>query len=60
MAISGLPSLDYNLSPIDQFPEKWYPILDPNSLIYIPFTMAHTCIAHIWPDMHQAFEVLEG
>ena len=47
-----------NLQPTDQFPEKWYPILDPNALIYIPyprvnclktlpFTAAHTYIAHI-------------
>ena len=59
MAIPGFPSLNENLQPIDQFPEKWYPILDPNSLIYIPyprinslktilFTAAHTHIAHIW------------
>ena len=44
---------------IEQFPGKWYPILDLNSLIYIsyarvnclktiPFTAAHTYIAHIW------------
>ena len=41
------------------FSEKWYPILDPNALIYIPyprvnclktipFTAAHTYIAHMW------------
>ena len=57
--IPGFRSLDYNLQPIDQFPGKWYPILDINSLIYIPyprvnclktipFTAAHTYIAHIW------------
>ena len=45
--------------PTDQFPEKWYPILDPNALIYIhyprvnclktiPFAAAYTYIAHIW------------
>ena len=48
-----------NLQPTNQFPEKWYPILDPNALIYIPyprvnclktipFTAAHTYIAQIW------------
>ena len=42
-----------------KFREKWQPILDPNALIYIPyarvnclktipFTAAHTYIAHIW------------
>ena len=52
-------SLGQNLQPNDQFPEKRYPILDPNSLIFIPyprvncletipFTAAHTYIAHIW------------
>ena len=57
--IPGFRSLDYNLQPIDQFPGKWYPILDINSLIYIPyprvnclktipFTAAHTYIAHTW------------
>ena len=52
--------LDWNLQPINQFRAKWYTILDPNSLIYIPysrenclknipFTAADSCIAHIWP-----------
>ena len=52
------PQSRENLQPTDQFPEKWYPILDPNALIYIPyprvnclktipFTAAHTHIAHI-------------
>ena len=55
----GFPSLDKNLQPIDQFGWKWYPILDLNSLIYIPysrlnclksipFAAAHTNISHIW------------
>ena len=59
VSIPGFPSLDQNLQPIDQFPGKWYPILDLNSLIYIPcprinclksipFTAAHTYVAHIW------------
>ena len=59
MAIPGFPSLDSNIQLIDQFPRKWYPILDPNSLIYIlyprvnclktiPFAAAHTYIVHIW------------
>ena len=59
MAIPGFPNLDSNLQPIDQFPRKWYPILDRNSLIYIlyprvnclktiPFAAAHTYIVHIW------------
>ena len=57
VAIPSFPSLDSNFqsNPIDQFPGKWYPILDLNSLIHIPhtrifglktipFTAAHTCI----------------
>ena len=45
--------------PTDQIPEKWYPVLDPNALIYIPyprvnglktmpFTVTQIYIAHIW------------
>ena len=56
VATPSFPSLDSNLQPIDQFPGKWYPILDLNSLYYIPYTRvnclktipctaAHTCIA---------------
>ena len=59
MAIPGFPSLDSNLQLIDQFPRKWYPILEPNSLIYIlyprvnclktiPIEAAHTYIVLIW------------
>ena len=58
VSIFGFPSLDWNLQPINQFPGKWYPILDTNSLIYIPylrlnclkttaFTAAHTYIPYI-------------
>ena len=49
----SLPGLDRKFQPIDQFPGKWYPILDSNCLIFIPyprlnylktipFTVAHT------------------
>ena len=61
VANPSFPSLDWNLQPIDQFPGKWYLIIDPNSLIYIPyprvnclktipFTVVHTYIniAHMW------------
>ena len=59
LAIPGFLSLDWHLQPIDQFPVKWYPVLDINSLIYvtyprvnclktIPFRAAHTYIADIW------------
>ena len=58
VAIPSFPSPDENLQPTDQFPGKWYPILDLNSLICIPyprinclktvpFTAAHTYIAHV-------------
>ena len=57
--ITGFLSLDKIFQPTGQFREKLYPILDPNALIYIPyprvnclktipFTAAHTYIAHIW------------
>lgn len=57
MAIPGIPNLDYNLQPIDQFPGKLYPILDSNFMISIsnprlncletiPLTVAHTYKAH--------------
>ena len=59
VAIPSFPGLDLNLQPNNQFPAKWYPILDPNSLICIPysrvnclktipFTAADSYIAHIW------------
>ena len=57
MAITGFLSLDKIFQPTGQFREKLFPILDPNALIYIPyprvnclktipFTAAHTSIAH--------------
>ena len=59
VTIPNFPSLDLNRQPIVQLPGEWWPILDPNSLIYIPyprvnclkaipFTVAHTYIAHMW------------
>ena len=59
VAITGFLSLDKIFQQTGQFREKLYPILDPNALIYIPyprvnclkaipFTAAHTYIAHIW------------
>ena len=59
MAITGFLSLDEIFQPTGRFRKKIYPILDPNALIYIPyprvnclktipFTAAHTYIAHIW------------
>ena len=56
MLTPSLPSLDRKFQPIDQFPGKWYPILDSNFLIFVPyprlnylktisFTVPHTYIA---------------
>ena len=53
VTITSFLSLDKIFQPTGQFREKLYPILDPNTLIYIPyprvnclktvpFTAAHT------------------
>ena len=39
------------LQPTDQFPEKWYPILDPNVLIYIPYPRGN-CMKTIPSQRH--------
>ena len=37
----------HNLQPTGQFHEKWYPILDPNTLIYIPYATVN-CLKTIY------------